>query len=429
MKRLKMIFAFNNKKEQITLFINYLLVLFVFYFPIASMYTIENLNFMDYFTNIFILLALFIGLTLKKVKFLFNNKLFLSIIAIGMLLVISFMWSEPHSGFIYENSEYYKKFLKSYFLLPFLIIVFALKKEFIPILINAFLVSMFVNEIISYGIYFEFWDTWAGSPSNPVPYHLNHITYSTYVGFSILLSLYKLLSISNRYLQSFYAVFFVTMSINLFMSAGRTGQMSLLITSVLLIFIYFKRDIKKLIKVILTLFLIFIIMYNTVNTFNERIHQMITNITTIFENQEYDTSFGTRIMAFTTIPYLMNTDNIIIGVGIGDKPSYISSILNENYPYRLNSFDIHGYLHNSHIEMLVSNGIIGFFIYMLIFYFLIKLQIKDKFIKYLSYVISFYFFCYGLSADIFFFHHVTLLFSCMLAIVVSQVGFENIEKK
>ena len=415
-------------REKSILLLNYLLVVFVFYFPIASMYSQENIDFLHDSTNILIYLALILGFHLKKIQYLLQNKLFLSILIISILILFSLKFTVPDITSFYANPILYNNFFKSYFLLPFLIIIFILKKEFIPVLINTFLLSMCINEVISYGIYFGLWDTWAGSHSNPVPFHINHITYSTYVGFALLLSFYKLFHISNRYLQFLYLFFFIIMLINLFLSSGRTGQMSLFITALILTIIYFKTDIRKILTAFSLLFITFIIMYNLINTFHKRIDQMFINTIDVISNQKYDSSFGTRIVSFSTIPYLINKDNIIFGVGMGNKPEYIRSTLKENYPYRLINFDQHGYLHNSHVEMLVSNGVLGLIVYLAMFYYLIKIRIKDSLIKYVSYMTSFYFFCYGLTSDIFFFHHVLLLFSVLIGIVIVQSYVEYLEE-
>ncbi len=295
-----------------------------------------------------------------------------------------------------------------------------LRKEFIPLVISSFIFAMFINEIISYGIFFELWTTSRGSVYNPVPFHKNHITYSAFLGFTVLLSIYRFSHIKNNYIKVFYLLFITTMSINLFMSAGRTGQFSLLITSVILSLIYFKKSIKLIIFSFSILVIAYFLAFTNMATFNTRVNQAKQSIENIIDNKNFDTSLGTRIMAFDTIPYLINANNILFGVGMGDKPSYVSTTLKKDYPHRLNNFDIHGFLHNSHLEMLVSNGLAGLFLYFSIFYFLFTTAIKDTFIRYISYTLSIYILCFGMVSDIFFFRAIMSLFGLFLAIVILQ---------
>jgi O-antigen ligase len=204
------------------------------------------------------------------------------------------------------------------------------------------------------------------------------------------------------------------------MSAGRTGQFSLFITAFILIFIYFKQDVKAIFFSVVVLCLSIIIAYNTLDTFNSRINRGIIDIEQMIYHQKMDSSLGTRIASFDTIPYLMNKDNILYGVGMGDKPTYVSQTVKSTYPYRLYNFDEHGMLHNSYVEILVSNGLVGLFFYLALFYYLLFVRIKDQLVQYIARSISLYFLCYGMVADIFIFRQPMLLFSLFIAIVIIQ---------
>ena len=80
--------------------------------------------------------------------YLKSNKIFL-------LIVVFFVWIS-FSTFITPTTNYYNydNFVK-YFLLPILIISTSIKTEYIRYLIISFIGGMFINELISYGIYFE----------------------------------------------------------------------------------------------------------------------------------------------------------------------------------------------------------------------------------------------------------------------------------
>ena len=71
-------------------------------------------------------------------------------------------------------------------LLPLIVIASSIKKEFIPKILGAYLLGMFISEILSYGIFFELWTTRHGDPSDPTPF-MNHLDYSTFLTFTSLL--------------------------------------------------------------------------------------------------------------------------------------------------------------------------------------------------------------------------------------------------
>ncbi len=420
---MKLIQSFSFKdnlakiRTKINFFFSYLIVLYAFVMPISASKT-------DELTSVLIPLWIISFEYKKLLTFIKESRLFQTIILLTLLILLSYLWSTditatPTHYYYQDIYDYFYRYIV-FFLFPIIMILTKLKKEFIPLVISSFIFAMFINEIISYGIFFELWSTPRGSVYNPVPFHKNHITYSAFLGFTILLSIYKFSHIKKNYERLFYLSFIVTMSINLFMSAGRTGQFSLFITSTVLILIYFKKNIKLIIFSFSILMIVFFIAFNTMSTFNTRVNLAKQSANNIIENKNFDTSFGTRVMAFDAITNLVNKNNLFFGVGMGDKPSYVSKTLQKEFPYRLVNFDVHGFLHNSHLEMLVSNGLVGLFLYFSIFYFLFTTTIKDTFIRYISYTLGIYILCFGMVADIFFFRAIMSLFGLFLAIIILQ---------
>ena len=370
----------------------------------------------------------------KMYLYIRNNKILIYVLLLTSLIFISYSWSfyndtSPNIHKRYSDIGWYFKYYFKYFLFFLFLLISKVDKQDLSLLLNIFLLSMFINELISYGIVFELWETEKGNISNPIPFHKNHITYSTFIGFTILLSIYKIQYIKNNYQKLFYLIFLITMSINLFMSAGRTGQLSLLITLIVLIFIHFRKDIKKILLSISTIVIVLLISYNTINTFNNRINQAVTDINNLLFIKKVDSSFGTRILAIDTIPYLINKNNILLGVGMGNKPTYISDTIKETYPHRLINFDNNGMLHNSHVEILISNGVVGLFLYLSIFYFLFTIKLKDKFIKYIAQSFSIYLFCFGMSADIFYYKQIMMFMAFFISIIIIQYEYERNEIK
>lgn len=411
-------------KQKIKTYFNYLFTIYIFVLTIDA----------SKIDGILAILVLFfiINFEYKKISTIVKeNRLLQAILMLSFLILISYLWSTDNSQLRshkhYSDIFYYYYRYTLFFLLPIIMIVTNLKKEFIPVVINSFIFAMFANEIVSYGVFFGLWSPpyGYGSVSDPLPFISNHMIYSTLLGFTILLSLYKFSHIKNIYMRIIYFIFTTTMSINLFLSSGRTGQFSLFVTIFVISVIYFRKKIKLMLISLSTLVIIFVVAFFTITTFHHRVIQAKNDVMHIINHKKMDTSFGTRIMAFDTIPYLVNKDNIIFGVGIGDKPYYVSSTLKKEYPYRLYNFDKFGYLHNSHIEILISNGLVGLLLYLAIFYFTFTIKIKDNFIKYISYALPIYYFCYGLTGDIFGFKEIMLLFGLFLGLIILQYHLET----
>ena len=418
----------KNKIIHIRIFLDKILIysipLLVFFIPLSRSLSLKVID---------VIIPIWI-LSFRYKEFIHiakTNKIFQAVLLLTIIIFLSYLWSSydasTHVHRRYSDISKYFNYYFKYFLFPLILISTKLKKENIPLILNIFLFAMFINELISYGIVFELWSTPYGTPSDPVPFQSNHITYSAFVGFTILISIYKFFHIKNKNLKIFYLIFLTTMSINLFMSAGRTGQFSLFITSILLIIIYFRKDMKSIFLSLFLLLSIFITAYSYMDTFKKRVDQAVNNVKSIQNKEQKETSFGTRILAIDTIPYLMNTNNILFGVGMGDKITYISKTLSKDYPYKLHNFNHFGALHSSHVEMLVSNGLVGLALYLSIFYFLFFIKIKDKFIKYLAMITSIYMLCYGMVMDIFYLKEPMLLFALFIAVAIVQYTSEQKE--
>ena len=132
--------------------------------------------------------------------YLKSNKIFL-------LIVVFFVWIS-FSTFITPTTNYYNydNFVK-YFLLPILIISTSIKTEYIRYLIISFIGGMFINELISYGIYFELIKekflgfSINGNKSNPVPFLTSHIEYTQFLSLTAIMSLFAIFKLNNKFID------------------------------------------------------------------------------------------------------------------------------------------------------------------------------------------------------------------------------------
>ncbi|VAY86207.1 Putative O-antigen biosynthesis protein precursor [hydrothermal vent metagenome] len=280
-----------------------------------------------------------------------------------------------------------------YWLILF-VIATSIKKEQIQPIITSFLAGMFLSEIIAYGVFFELWafkDATVGNPS-PVMFWID---YSVFMALTSILLLNRILS-KNYSLQQkiFFFFFFCTVTGNLFLAIGRTGQVALVFTMFVLIFIHHKATIKSIILGLLVVGSIFTTAYNFSNSFQERSKAGVKDIQKIFK-KDFNGSWGIRVVYWITAFDIVKA-NPLIGVGIGDSQSEIKKTLDaKNYQYINNStkeFMQKLHPHNQYLLISIQLGIFGLLIFLYMIYCILSLKIQQLEIKILSILFTSIFF-------------------------------------
>lgn len=150
-----------------------------------------------------------------------DNKIFFYFFIFLGYIFLSSLWSNYEETTLSLLNKYF------YWIIVPCIVILA-KKEWLYTILNSFLLGMFVSEIISYGIYFELWTMEGSSPSQPSPFMLT-IHYSVFLAFTALVLLYRFLFEDEALkVKIILFVFFIITTTNLFISTGRTGQLSFL---------------------------------------------------------------------------------------------------------------------------------------------------------------------------------------------------------
>ena len=303
-------------------------------------------------------------------------KVFLLFIIFSLL---SLIWT--------ENISDAKRSIRlfSYFFAMY-VIATSFKAYYTRKIIDFFLIGMFISEIIAYGIFFGFWSIKGVFPNNPSPF-MHHIDYSIFLAFTSILLLYRIFSktysIKEKMIFSF---FFLTVTGNLFLTFGRTGQVAFIAALFIMLILHFRFTIKAFLIGIITLTLILTTAYNTSHTFEKRIHQGISDIQKL-EQHNFSSSWGIRA-AFYISTFNILKEHPIIGVGLGDfKQETAKEINKPQYSYLTKytkKFMSTNTPHNQYLLILLQTGIVGLFFFLLYIYYFIKLPIFDKEIKDLS---------------------------------------------
>ena len=229
--------------------------------------------------------------------------------------VIALLWTENISW----GLEITKKILPFLIVLPILLTIS--RKENIKFYIGAFLLAISISELISYLIWFEIIEPfkYAKGATNPTAL-VSHISYNPLLAFAIYLVAHKLFlekkpNLTERILYSF---FLLTMSVNMFITGGRAGQVMFFAAIIILFFQYFR---ASKIKAIITSFILILVIsttaFNYSALFKNRVLLGVQDVMHFDGNS--NSSIGQRV-TFAINSYELFKKSPLIGIGTGDFP-------------------------------------------------------------------------------------------------------------
>lgn len=344
----------------------YLLVLLAFLMPL----TVFGANLI---IVIICLLWIFSGNYKSKFNQIVSNKLMVASIVFFVIHLLGLLWTEDIKWGLHIVHKMW------YFLLLLPVLFNIVKKDHIKYYMNSFLCAMIFSVAISYLIWFEIISPFKdANVFNPTPF-MSHISYNPILAFATYLLLYKTLFSKNLSKLTFLFFIFVglAMSFNMFITLGRSGQVSYFFIISVLIFQYLEiSKIKSLLVVLIVIPVLFFSAYQASSYFKLRVDNTIFAVATFEENNF--TSLGIRLT------YAINALEVIkanpfIGVGTGDLPTELNKVNRKNtpnMPYTTNP-------HNMYILVLIQLGFLGLISLFSIFYFQLKLSFNksDKFFK------------------------------------------------
>ena len=327
------------------------------------------------FTVLLFLLWLFEGSFKDKFTFLTKNRVIITISALFVFSALSILWSMDHA----VGLDRLRKF---FYLLPIIVFATSIRKEFLFRILSAFLFGMLISEILSYGIFFEWWNFKDVPPDNPTPF-MHHIQYSMFLAVSSLLLLNSYFFATSVKWKYVYFIYFLAITSNLFLNGGRTGQLAFAITIFVVGFINMKNKFLAFLSMLVLLIMIFYTAYNLSPVFKTRFDQASHEVTKISKDtkDQYAGSFGMRMAVWEEAGKIV-PENLLIGVGIGDGMRVLQTAIDEykydKYYNNALKFMTEYHYHNMYVQVLVELGIIGLLLYLLVFYPTLKLQINDK---------------------------------------------------
>jgi len=191
--------------------LNYIIVLYAFFIPLS-------LDMIRIFAPLIIILWFVQGEVKSKIALIKKESFFLSIGVLLFILLLSLLWTDI------DNIKFGIKYITRYwYLLPMFAIYTSIDKKFIPITLSAFLAGMFIGELVSYSIFFEFIHIEGINHKDPSPF-MHHTLYSVFLVFTAGILLNRMITSESIKHNIIYGIFFTTITANLFINSGRTGQ-------------------------------------------------------------------------------------------------------------------------------------------------------------------------------------------------------------
>ena len=347
-------------------------------------------------------LWLFSGDYKAKYNQIISSKLMIASIVFYCLHVIGMLWTEDLQWGLHILHKMW------YFLLLFPILFNIVQRKHIKYYVSAFLLAITVTEVASYLIWFEIVAPFKNATViNPTPF-MSHISYNPILAFSIYLVLHEVFF--NKELGKikffFYGFFAITMSINMFITGGRAGQVMYFAMLAIIVFQFFNtQKIKSLLLISVLIPGIFFTAYMTSDLFQQRVDAAVKN--TLSYSSYPGSSVGLRI-TFALNSWEVIKENPIIGIGTGDFPVEYKKINQINTPQLPNATNPH----NMYTLIAMELGVIGLISMMSIFYYQIKLSFNSssRFIRDVGITLPLLFLVIMWSDSYLLGHYTTLMF-------------------
>jgi len=377
----------------------YLLIALAFLMPL----TVSGANIIIVFICF---LWLFSGDYIAKYHQIMSSKLMIASILFYCLHVVGMLWTEDVQWGLHILHKMW------YFLLLFPILFNIVKRKYIKYYVIAFLLAIALTEIVSYLVWFEVIEPFKNATvKNPTPF-MTHVSYNPILIFSIYLVLHEIFL--NKKLTnlvfSFYSFFAISMSINMFITGGRAGQIGFFVMLVILIFqIFDKERMKSLIVISIVIPAIFFTAYQSSDLFQKRIDKALIeaiSYSDLLTDKNYN-SIGLRLN-FAQNSLEVFAQNPILGVGTGDFPNEYNRINQINSPQLPKTTNPH----NMYTLIAMQFGLVGLVSMLSIFYYQIKLSFSssNKLIQNLGLTLPIVFLVIMLSESYLLGHFTTLFF-------------------
>ena len=337
-----------------------------------------------------------------------NNYVVLAVLAYLAVFFIALLWTDDLHNGLYVVKKQWKLLL-----LP--VLITSVRKEHYKFYTGAFIAAMFLSALASILMLLGLFTTKYGTHMDPTPF-MNRIDYAPFLALAVFIVMESVLYHLQGKQRLIAAGIALTMAFNLFVTQGRTGQVSFIVLAVVFSFQYFKEKLLKAAVISATCIVIALSgAYHLSTNFQTRIDQTTSNLSD-FESKP-ETSLGQRL-TFIINTWEMFSGNFLLGVGTGDFRDEYKEINAKRSPTFPNIDDPH----NHYLYVLAKFGLFGLTALFSVFYFQFQFwhKTKDKHRRIILGFIVFYLTI--MLAGSYLIHHTTTL----MFVLFSSFLFKNL---
>lgn len=411
-----------QNKTTLTLWMNHLLVLYSFLFPIST--------YASSFIFSLILVLFFIRHNFQEYLFpVFKNPVIQAFI---LFFLMHILWLIGTENFI--QAKHSINVIK-YSLFPIIFLSF-IDKKFAHFIVSGFIAGILFSELFSYALQLHIipWKYTLGlipiyqsaSIDDPSPF-LNHSHYATSLAFVFIILLYKLIKIPMSKIEKIISLLFIlSLSINLSLVGGRIGYLLYLLLIIFLVLYIYRK------KFLIPFFIFFILIstfttlaYNFSPMLQEKVHQSNITIQGIIKGDiDFTTSLGQRIGFWY---YSIDTikENIFFGVGTGDYMDSVTKDIPQNEKnYFIKQLE---HPHNIYIQLLLQFGISGLIVFFYLVYQIIKQPGNTSYMQFIKYCIIISILV-ALTTETFVYRYYMPIFVIIISATIASKDFLKIEE-
>jgi len=363
-----------------------------------------------------IFLWLFRGNYTERLYKLKENPLFWAFLGYLIIWPLSLLWS--------SNADWGSHMVERhaiYLMFPF--ILMAAKYENIKYYISAYIAGITLTEFVSYAVWFGIISLDGVSAEDPTPFYI-HVEYNPMLAWGLYLVMYGLLFNSyNLKWKIFLSIFAATMTINMFITGGRGGQLDYFFIIAILFVQYFYHK-GKLIKGFIVggvfIFLVSTLAYQKSPLFQERIDLAINELKNYTPQSHGSVSYRLHMYINTwKMSWDRPWDEVLLGSGVGDFPEDYTKYVGPNAPFKMVAGKSgHSHPHNQFMYQLGALGVLGLLSWLALWFGLIyqALRIRDGYTYYRWGFIGFLFVA-QLTDTLLLTHPIGLLFIAFSAVL------------
>jgi len=350
----------------------------------------------------------------QKIYHHLKTPLFQSFGLFFILHMAGFFWLEV------ESINWYKSWM--IWMIP--ILAAAVDKHTARKGVYAFVIGMMLAELYVYYNIFSIWEEYLKGRYGDFLLPISHIAYNPFLAISVGLLLTTLLAGQYKNIRLIVAIIFLaTMVANMFMTGGRAGQVGFIFIWLAISYYYLRHNASGLYGMVISLVFVLVIAWNTSPVFKSRALKAVDEIALYQEHVQKSletnkknsgTSVGLRLH-WNEHSLKLLKESPIFGYGTGSFENTFNN-------YAENSSELVFKTpnpHSNHMLILVQFGIVGFLIYLNMFYQQIRaanMMPRDYEFRAMAFVLPFFFILISFYDSYIWGHHTQALFAYLTAI-------------